>query len=325
MKTHKGKYNHQDVEYWEDEQLMHMHGLPDIPNKITGKKLAIINHENDFTDYRRTAITKYNGKRIDTFKFVKQYLPKFIGDHYSNAEGFFRKHLTNETFWLFGIEFPKAHYNRYYIKDIKYGIYPSGIIYKTKKKINKPVVCIGDKFLTSKNDYRYIRAFNELKQQKKRVKRLKPVDKSYEVALFQHKQQQNKKKKVNNYVKRLTKEWLEHKKIIIAVDFDSTLCHYPTIVNPKDITRCINLVIRAQAIGAYVVLNTASSESRYLELIDYCTQLGIRVDSINETPIKMPYSDTKKVYANIYLDDRAGFKEAMDILEIAMVQFQPGN
>lgn len=374
------KYMIYGEEYWEDEEILQFYNLKNIPNKISLRKAIITKHKIRNNLYHRSVskIVKYNNKRIEPWIFVKRYLPKFIGRHYEDTEGFFMKHLGSKYFWWFTREFRTENSNTYWDKYYNYLVGSNGIIYKNTQKeskvryvpgtelqaINKytgeKYVKVDQKFtwkwdkksrievttstgsrkaiketaleyidnrvqVTSKNDYRYVRANYEIQQAKRKAERSKLVDKSYDVALFQHKQKQRYKKKMNNYVKRLTKEWLEHKKIIIAVDFDSTLCHYPTIINPKDIERCIKLVKRAQSIGAYVVLNTASHEDRYLELIDYCTQLGIRVDDINKTPIKMPYSDTKKVYANIYLDDRAGFKEAMDILEIAMVQFQPGN
>jgi hypothetical protein len=46
------------------------------------------------------------------------------------------------------------------------------------------------------------------------------------------------------------------------------------------------------------------------------------IDSINENPINLPYGHHGKIYANIYLDDRAGLNEALNILEFAMYKIK---
>lgn len=122
----------------------------------------------------------------------------------------------------------------------------------------------------------------------------------------------------NKYVERLTKEWQSYGKIIIGVDFDSTISPYKTIDNVEDIYRCCSLIKRAKSIGAYVVIHTCCSPDRYVEITDFVKSIGINVDSINKNPIKLPFGHQNKPYANIFLDDRAGFIEAMDILEEAM-------
>lgn len=120
------------------------------------------------------------------------------------------------------------------------------------------------------------------------------------------------------YVERLAKEWLEHGKIILAVDYDSTIFPWHTIDNQEDMDRVINLVQQAHEIGAYVVINTCSNKDRHPEIIDYCKKINLPVDGINTQPIQLPYGHFGKIYANIYLDDRAGLLEALDILERAM-------
>lgn len=126
------------------------------------------------------------------------------------------------------------------------------------------------------------------------------------------------KETVSKYINRLTKEWKEHSKIIIAVDYDSTLSPWSTIDNQEDIDRTIKLLKVAKETGAYIVLNSCCKEDRYKEMEDYCLSKGIAVDAINKTPIEVPYGNNNKPYANIYLDDRAGLQEALDILECAM-------
>lgn len=116
----------------------------------------------------------------------------------------------------------------------------------------------------------------------------------------------------NKYVIRLRKEWEQHGKIIIAVDYDDTIS--PWKWSQSELQDTINVIKEAQLVGAYVAIFTACSSERYDEIYQYAKSVGIRVDSINQNPINIPYGNSSKIYANIFLDDRAGLEEAKDIL-----------
>jgi hypothetical protein len=122
---------------------------------------------------------------------------------------------------------------------------------------------------------------------------------------------------MNKYIKRLAEEWNHHGKIIISVDFDSTLCYWPTIENKEDIDRVVKVLKEAQLTGAYTVIFTASDESRFPQIEDHCQRLGINIDSINKNPIDLPYGNSGKIFYNINLCDRSGLNEALDTLEKA--------
>lgn len=123
---------------------------------------------------------------------------------------------------------------------------------------------------------------------------------------------------MNKYTDRLIKEWRQHGKIIISVDFDSTLYPYPTIENKDDIERTIKLVQLAHATGAYIVIFTASASERFEEIQNYCDKIKVPVNAINANPIELPYGKDGKIYYNINLCDRSGLNEALNILEDAM-------
>lgn len=123
---------------------------------------------------------------------------------------------------------------------------------------------------------------------------------------------------MNKYTKRLVKEWQTHGKIVISVDFDSTLYPYPTIENHEDIERTIKLVQLAYVTGAYIVIFTASPPERHEEIQLYCDKIKVPVNSININPIDLPYGNHGKIYYNINLCDRSGLTEALQILEDAM-------
>lgn len=123
--------------------------------------------------------------------------------------------------------------------------------------------------------------------------------------------------KGNPYAERLIEEWLDHGKIVLAVDFDDTI--YPWKFKTKEqkdkLKETINIIKLAQTIGCYTSIWSACDEKRFDEIRDYCTEVGIKVSSINENPIKLPYGNHRKMYYNHLLDDRAGLEQALDLLE----------
>ncbi len=121
------------------------------------------------------------------------------------------------------------------------------------------------------------------------------------------------------YINRLAQEWQTHGKIIIGVDFDSTVSPYHTIDNQEDIDRTIETLKDCQNVGCYTVIHTSCNKDRYEEILTYCEKVGIKVDSINQNPIDLPYGkEGSKPQCNIYLDDRAALPSALDILDEAM-------
>lgn len=120
---------------------------------------------------------------------------------------------------------------------------------------------------------------------------------------------------MNIYSQRLLIEWRTHGKIIIAVDFDSTIFPYHTLNNKEDIERTIYLVKKAHEIGAYIVIFTASVESRFDFIREYCESIKVPIDSINKNPIELPYGNNGKIYYNLNICDRSGLNESLNILE----------
>lgn len=118
------------------------------------------------------------------------------------------------------------------------------------------------------------------------------------------------------YYDRLVNEWQTHGKIIIGIDYDDTIS--PWKFKDFDYEEIIKILKEAKNTGAYLVIFTACRPDRYDEIRQYCTSKGLEIDSINENPIDLPYGHEKKIYANIFLDDRAGLNEALNILEHAM-------
>ena len=127
---------------------------------------------------------------------------------------------------------------------------------------------------------------------------------------------------MNKYTERLYKEWKQHDKIVIAADYDSTIYPWHTIDNKEDMDRVVRRLQVAHNTGAYIVIFTCSDPSRYEEIQKHCDSLNIPINGINTNPIDLPYGKHGKVYANIYLDDRAGLNEALNMLEEAMYKIR---
>lgn len=128
------------------------------------------------------------------------------------------------------------------------------------------------------------------------------------------------------YLERLVAEWATHGKIIIGVDFDSTISPYHTLDNPDDVKRAIKVLSDCQAVGCYTVIHTACNPDRHKDILEYCEKVGLKVDTINKTPFAMEYGkEGSKPYCNIFIDDRAALPASLDILEEAMYKQRSKN
>ena len=107
----------------------------------------------------------------------------------------------------------------------------------------------------------------------------------------------------------------KEKYAFVAVDFDGTLCKdkFPEIGQPKPLV--IEFVKSLAAQGSKIILFT-SRENGARRLLDealaFCKAQGIPVYAVNENPgnpyperIGLTYKDNRKVYADLYIDDKA--------------------
>lgn len=95
---------------------------------------------------------------------------------------------------------------------------------------------------------------------------------------------------------------------VYAVDFDGTLCNnlYPKIGWEK--TNVTAYVKKLKEDGNRIILWTCRADDLLQEAVDWCAEKGIEFDGINENleDIISEYgSDTRKISADIYLDDKA--------------------
>lgn len=101
----------------------------------------------------------------------------------------------------------------------------------------------------------------------------------------------------------------------VAVDFDGTLCEdaFPEIGKPKE--RVVEFVKWMASEGSKIILHTnRENGTRKLldEAVDACRRWKIPLFAVNENPENkypeiygLTYKDNRKVYANLYIDDKA--------------------
>lgn len=111
--------------------------------------------------------------------------------------------------------------------------------------------------------------------------------------------------------KRLLGEYRRYGNIIIAYDFDYTVHNFRN--ENYEYNEVIELLRKWRPYAKLVVFS-ASPEERYEYIRNYLESNGIPYDAINEDVLAEKRPSTRKIYYNIFLDDRAGLAEAYDVL-----------
>ena len=102
---------------------------------------------------------------------------------------------------------------------------------------------------------------------------------------------------------------------IYAVDFDNTLAvtRFPEIVGAK--AKVVAAVKMLKANGHKIILWTSRAGKDLEAAVEWCREQGIVFDAVNEPlPEQMDRwgNDTRKVYADFYIDDKAMTVEALE-------------
>lgn len=93
--------------------------------------------------------------------------------------------------------------------------------------------------------------------------------------------------------------------MIIAIDFDGTIVDhaYPKIGEP--VPKALDTIHALQALGHDLILFTMRSETHLDDAVQYLEAAGIKMWGINENPDQHKWSKSRKVYAQMYIDDAA--------------------
>ena len=105
---------------------------------------------------------------------------------------------------------------------------------------------------------------------------------------------------------------------IYAVDFDGTLCenNFPYIGAP--IPRVIEFVKRQKADGNIIILWTCRAGQHLSDAVAWCENQGLIFDYVNENVkenVAMYGGDTRKIFADVYIDDKTLLPQQIIIKE----------
>ena len=92
--------------------------------------------------------------------------------------------------------------------------------------------------------------------------------------------------------------------MIYAVDFDGTLCEncYPDIGKPN--IKLIEFLKAKQQEGSKIILYTMREYEALQKAVEWCKQFNLIFDAVNDNlPEQIFFKNTRKVYADIYIDD----------------------
>lgn len=119
---------------------------------------------------------------------------------------------------------------------------------------------------------------------------------------------------------RLRREFRHYGKLIIAYDFDYTVHNFH---NEGYSYEFVSELLRKWRPYSYLIVFSASPESRFKYIKDYLDSKNIPFDTINSDVIKRDY--TRKIYYTVFLDDRAGLGETAEILFELIEEIEKGD
>lgn len=117
----------------------------------------------------------------------------------------------------------------------------------------------------------------------------------------------------NNSFNRILNEYLTHDSIVVAFDFDDTV--YDFHQKGRTYLDVIQLLKDLKEINCYLICWTGQEDLQFAS--NYLIDNKIPFDAINENP---PFrnSNSRKIYANVFLDDRAGLAQSYNELNMLL-------
>ncbi len=116
---------------------------------------------------------------------------------------------------------------------------------------------------------------------------------------------------------------------VYAIDFDGTLAitKFPEIIGPNKKIVAFTKALKVQ--GHKIILWTSRAGEDLTAAVDWCKRQGIIFDAVNEPlpeQIKRWGNDTRKIYADFYIDDKAmtvsAAEDTMDELEAVIASME---
>lgn len=109
---------------------------------------------------------------------------------------------------------------------------------------------------------------------------------------------------------------MRRKYTIYAVDFDGTLCQSicPGIGRPN--MKLISHLTKRKSQGHKLILWTCRAGEQLQEAVNWCRDYGLEFDAVNENlpeVIKRYGCEGRKIFADVYIDDKAAVKTKYNI------------
>lgn len=116
--------------------------------------------------------------------------------------------------------------------------------------------------------------------------------------------------RAGNSRQRLLEEYNRYGSLVVAFDFDDTVYDFHN--KGRSYTDIVELLRMLKSKNCFLICWTGQENLDFVA--DYLELHSIPFDSINENP---PFhrSSSKKVYANVYLDERAGLSQVYNELQ----------
>ena len=93
--------------------------------------------------------------------------------------------------------------------------------------------------------------------------------------------------------------------MIFAIDFDGTLVEHAFPEIGEEVPMAFDTLKQLQAAGHRLILWTVRGGEALELAVQYCKERGIVFWGVNENPEQWKWSDSRKVYAEFYIDDLA--------------------
>ncbi len=92
--------------------------------------------------------------------------------------------------------------------------------------------------------------------------------------------------------------------VVICVDFDGTCVtnEYPEI--GKDVPNCIEVLKKLNEKKVNIILLTQRDGKKLTDAVEWFKKNDIKLYGINDNPSQNSWSKSRKVYADLYIDDR---------------------
>ena len=120
----------------------------------------------------------------------------------------------------------------------------------------------------------------------------------------------------DNAYNRLKEEWQKYGKIIIAYDVDSTVLPFHDYEKEDDYSIVHDLIKELHKLNCTLIVFTAAEESRWDVIKEKLKTIDLPYHYFNQSPPEIPgLVKNGKVYANIYLDDRASLYASVELLQ----------